>query len=101
MYAHGENTGIAFPEEGIGKKCSYLSTNLLKTGCIDCVGFGDDCQTTADSEESADREMLFCLRFHAFLRRNDKKNSIDAAGARQHIADKKTVSWDINETYSP
>jgi hypothetical protein len=101
MCAHGENTGIAFPEERIGKKCSYLRANLFETGRADGVGFGDDGQTTTDPEESADREMLFCLWFHAFFGRDDKKYCIDAARARQHIANKETVTGDINETNSP
>ena len=101
MCAHGENTGIALPEKCIGKKRSYLRANLFETGRANRVCFGHHGQTTTDPEESADREMLFCLRLHAFFSRDDKKNCIDAAGARQHIADKVTVTGDINEADSP
>ena len=86
MCADGEN--MTFPKESIGNKCSDIRANLFETGCADGVGFSDYGQTTTDPEESAYREMLFCLWLHAFFSRDDKQNRIDAAGARQHIADK-------------
>ena len=51
----------------------------------------------SDAEQSADVEMLPCLRLHGFVSRHHQKHGLDAADARQHIFDKALMAGNINE----
>ena len=54
-------------------------------------------ETSTDAEEAADCEMLFSLRLDAFFSGDNKENSIDAARASEHVADKELVPRNIDE----
>ena len=86
--AYRENAGMASVKKRAFEECFYLEADLFETAWADGVNLGDHGKAAADSEQAADGEMLFGLRLDAFFGGDDQQDSIDAACACEHVADK-------------
>ena len=95
--AYGEKDGMVRIKKRAPEEASYLGAYLFKAPRADSVHLGDHGKTPANSKQAANGEMLFGLRLDAFFGGDDKQDSIDAARACEHIADKELVPWNIDE----
>ena len=95
--AYGENAGMVSVKKRAFEECSYRGADFFEPAWADGVNLGDHGKAAANSEQAADGEMLFGLRLDAFFGGDDKEDSIDAACACEHIADKELVPRDIDE----
>jgi len=94
--ADGDNRRIF--QKRTADKFVHFETHQLEDIPVDEVGLGEDDDSSADTEQAADIEVLARLRLDGFVGGDDEQHQIDAADAGQHIFYEPFVSGYVYET---
>ena len=84
-------------EERAGDELAGLQADELQRLLVHQIGLGERHHTAPHPQETADVEMLAGLRHDRLVRRDDEQHAVDAAGAREHIADEPFVPRHVDE----
>jgi hypothetical protein len=61
------------------------------------IFFRNDDQTVAYTKQTADIEVLACLRHHAFVSSNNEREQIDPMRTGEHVFDEAFMAGNVNE----